>query len=133
MAGNTACSDGSSVLDHVSARSPAPATNTTVGDPLPWHSMYIWRPPPISTRPAKSLFLAEPLALGLAASAGTAALSTKATAAASNIDFLNTSSPRFRVYEPQSLRRLTSRARPPTGIGERSLGLRSVTQQPPCQ
>ena len=47
---------------------------------MPWHSMYIWRPPPISTRPAKSLLLPELplaaeslLALGLAASAVAAA------------------------------------------------------------
>src|SRR5215207_1392742 len=33
----------------------APDTNTTVGEPLPWHCRYIWRPPPMSTRPAKEV------------------------------------------------------------------------------
>src|SRR5215217_5105061 len=70
MAGNTACSDGSFVVLHVSARSWSPETNTTVGYPVPRHSMYIWRPTPRSTSPAKSLLLPESgavaVALGLA-------------------------------------------------------------------
>src|ERR687898_2715505 len=116
MAGSTACSDGntafpdgSCVVLHVSVRSPAPETNTTVGRPLPWHSMYISRPPPISTRPLKSLLwpelplpglpLAESLGLRLLASAGTAAANTRATIAASNITFLDTLSPRYHLLE----------------------------------
>jgi hypothetical protein len=64
--------------------------------------MYIFRPPPISTRPEKSLlFLAELplvaewlLAFGLAASAVAAALSTTATTVASStIIFFDTLSP----------------------------------------
>ena len=31
-----------------------PDSRITVGVPLPWHSRYIFRPPPMSTRPAKS-------------------------------------------------------------------------------
>ena len=115
--GQHACSDGFCVVLHVSARSWAPATNTTVGRPLPWHSMYIWRPP-ISTRPAKSLLwpelplpglpLAESLGLRLLASAGTAAANTRATIAASNITFLDTLSPRYRLLERLDGRWLSS-------------------------
>src|SRR5215213_4693242 len=79
--------------------------STTVGRPLPRHSMYTSRPP-MSTRPAKSLFLPSsflprvPLAgsllsLGLEASAEAAAPSTTATIAVSNIIFLNTLPPRL--------------------------------------
>ena len=45
---------------------------------MPWHSMYISRPPPILTRPEKSLAWPELLALTLWASAGAAAASTTA-------------------------------------------------------
>src|SRR5215210_600426 len=40
---------------HTSAVPRRPDSNTTVGEPVPLHSMYIWRPPPMSTKPAKSL------------------------------------------------------------------------------
>src|SRR5215212_11954657 len=128
MAGNTACSDGSCVVLHVSARSWAPATNTTVGRPLPWHSMYILRPPPISTRPLKSLLWPElplpglPLVaesllwLGLAASAVAAAPSTTTmTVASSSIIFFDTLSPRYRSHLIQRQHRSNSRyqAHPP--------------------
>src|SRR5918997_4902020 len=48
---------GSDVTLQISAPSPRPETSTTVGPPLPRHSMYIWRPPSMSTRPAKSASL----------------------------------------------------------------------------
>ena len=39
----------------MAARSERLEINTTVGDPLPRHSRYILRPPPMSTKPAKDL------------------------------------------------------------------------------
>jgi hypothetical protein len=45
---------GFSAMFQSSAEPLKPATNTTVGDPLPRHSKYILRPPPMSTRPVKS-------------------------------------------------------------------------------
>src|SRR5690242_16539997 len=61
---------GGSVLQ-VSARSPLPDTRTTVGDPSPWHSRYICRPPPILTRPEVSSGTAAWTATGASPVTGT--------------------------------------------------------------
>jgi hypothetical protein len=56
-------SAGSRTLLQSAAPFPLPEISTTVGEPMPRHLRYILRPPPMSTKPAKSRLSAAFIAL----------------------------------------------------------------------